>query len=113
MYSSQSASRTQLPGPLRTNTVCTVTVRPAALEAVNLRVAESTDSSTGTRVIIARYPTSVLHLGYYVRITIKELNAGQTEVEVLSKKGQLADMPGNIGNSSDLFLEIGKRVYGT
>ena len=86
---------------------------PAALEAVKLRVAESTDTTNGTRIIIARYPASALHLGYYVRITIKELNAGQTEVEVLSKKGQLADMPGNIGNSSDLFLEIGKRVYGT
>jgi hypothetical protein len=86
---------------------------PAALEAVKLRVAESTDTASGTRIIIARYPASALHLGYYVRITIKELNAGQTEVEVLSKKGQLADMPGNIGNSSDLFLEIGKRVYGT
>jgi len=86
---------------------------PAALEAVKLRVAESTDTASGTRVIIARYPASALHLGYYVRITIKELNAAQTEVEVLSKKGQLADMPGDIGNSSDLFLEIGKRVYGT
>jgi hypothetical protein len=86
---------------------------PAALEAVNLRVAESTDTASGIRVIIARYPASVLHLGYYVRISIKELNAGQTEVEVLSKKGQLADIPGSIGNSSDLFLEIGKRVYGT
>ena len=86
---------------------------PAALQAVKLRVAESTDTTDGTRVIIARYPASALYLGYYVRITIKELNSGQTEVEVLSKKGQLADMPGNIGNSSDLFLEIGKRVYGT
>jgi hypothetical protein len=86
---------------------------PAALETVKLRVDESTDTANGTRVIIARYPGSVLHLGYYVRITIKELNAGQTEVDVLSKKGQLADMPGSIGNSSDLFLEIGKRVYGT
>ena len=88
-------------------------VMPAALEAVKLRVAESTDAASGTRVMIARYPASALHPGYYVRITIRELNAGQTEVEVLSKKGQLADMPGSIGNSSDLFLEIGKRVYGT
>jgi hypothetical protein len=86
---------------------------PAALEAVKLRVAESTDTASGARVIIARYPASALYLSYYVRITIKELNAEQTEVEILSKQGQLADMPGNIGNSSDLFLEIGRRVYGT
>jgi hypothetical protein len=87
---------------------------PAALEAVKLRVIESTDTASGTRVIVARNPTSALYLSYYVRITIKELNAAQTEVEVLSE-GQFADMPAgkNIGNSSDLFLEIGKRVYGT
>jgi len=86
---------------------------PAALEAVNLQVAESTDMPSGQRVIIARHPASWSRLGYYARISIKELNAHQTEVEVLSKEGQLASMPGSIGNSSDLFLEIGKRVYGT
>ena len=87
---------------------------PAALEAVKLRVIESTDTASGTRVIVARNPTSALYLSYYVRITIKELSSAQTEVEVLSE-GQFADMPAgkNMGNSSDLFLEIGKRVYGT
>jgi len=84
---------------------------PAALEAVKMRVVESTDTASGNRVIIARYPVSALHQGY-VRISIKELNAGQTEVEVLSKKDHW-DERGSIGNSSDLFLEIGKRVYGT
>jgi hypothetical protein len=87
---------------------------PAALEAVKLRIIESTDVSPTARVIITRHPSSALYLGYYVRVTIKELNAGQTEVEVLSK-GQFADLPssGRMDNSSDLFLEIGKRVYGT
>ncbi len=87
-------------------------VMPAALETVKMRVCESTDMGNGKRIIIARYPASILHQGY-IRIAIKDLDAGHTEVEVLSKRGQLADMPGGIGNSSDLFLEIGKRVYGT
>lgn len=84
---------------------------PAALEAVKMRVVESTDTATGERIIIARYPVSALHQGY-VRISIKELSAGQTQVDVLSRKNQW-DKRGSIGNSSDLFLEIGKRVYGT
>ena len=115
MYQLAMARKMRRSGHQRgaSNTMNAADAMLAALEAVKLRVAESTDTASGTHVIIARYPASALHLGYYVRITIKELNAGQTEVEVLSKTGQFADMPGNIGNSSDLFLEIGKRVYGT
>src|SRR5262245_28473340 len=55
---------------------------PTALEALKMQVAESTDIASDQRVIIARYPASWSRLGYYVRISIKELNAHQTEVEV-------------------------------
>jgi hypothetical protein len=87
-------------------------VVPAALEALKMRVAESTDPARGEHVIVGRYTAALLRDGF-VRISIRKLNDDQTAVEILSKAGQFAAMPGSVGNSGDLFLEIGKRLYGT
>jgi len=86
---------------------------PASLAAVRLSVLETDDSVAGRRVIMARHGLSYASWGEYVRVIVTQIDAGHTDVAVLTKGREAVSATKYPDFYGDLLLEIGKRVLGT
>jgi hypothetical protein len=84
---------------------------PKALHALNMTMLESSEPNSHTREIIAMHGASMFSWGEFVRVVVTEVDSGRTDVAVYTKRWELLPSGGR-NWSAEVFLEIGKLVFG-